>query len=124
MSVNSGLGAMTAMEGIAHLTNRLYPILSPDSASKSKLTDEKCADIFEGYRQQHMVRLSDISTLAAQTIRYETWAAWYHSLIAKYVMPWFSNTLRLMLFKPVIHGAPTFHFIPKDMSKPFNKLSR
>lgn len=122
MSVNAGLGAMCAIEGIVHLTNELYPILSPDSTECQDLSKELLGKIFGAYRAKHLKRLKHIYDISCRAVRFEAQRTIVSRLIANYILPWCSNAARLRLFGGIIGGQPMLNHIPRNMSKPINIL--
>lgn len=122
MSVNAGLGAMCAVEGIVHLVNLLYPVMSPDSPDHGELTTEKCDEIFPAFRRAHLKRLQHIYDVSAQAVRFEAQRTFLSRIMARYVLPWCSNAARLLLLKGIFGGQPMFNHLPKDTSKAINRI--
>lgn len=122
MSVNAGLGAMCAVEGIVNLTNVLVPVMSPDSPQRVTMTTEKCEELFKSYRKRHMRRLQSLYDISCTAVRFEAQKTWLMGILANYVLPWCSDYARLRLLGPIYGGQPMFAHLPKDSSKPINRI--
>lgn len=113
---------MTAVEGILHLMNELYPVLSPDSPTRRPLTTLECNEISSNFRKSHFPRTRMICDISDMAFRFEAQTSWQYRLLARFVVPLFSNIARLWVFKPIFQGAPTFNFLERDLSKPISNM--
>jgi len=120
MTINAGLGANTAIEGIVTLVNRLHLVLSPHSSNRTRLTTEVCDEIFASYHDKHLIRAKMIAKFSAGATRLEAWENWAYKSVSRYLLPTLGDNFKFGRLKPILLDAPTLSYLPRDQSKPIN----
>ncbi|KAH7039489.1 hypothetical protein B0J12DRAFT_221975 [Macrophomina phaseolina] len=107
-TVNPGLGANTAYEGIVRLTNLLHALLASSPAPSTS----QLSDIFNTYEQQHRSRAETVTTLSGVVTRYEAQDTWYLKMASRWVSPYIPDGRKADLYAAFSRAAPWLDFLP------------
>lgn len=105
-TVNPGLGANTAYEGIVHLTNTLHALLQ-DSPTP---TPAQLTSAFAAYDAVHRSRANTVVTLSGVVTRYEAQDRWALKLASRWVSPYIPDGRKADLYKMFSEAAPVLAF--------------
>lgn len=107
-TVNPGLGANTAYEGIVRLTNLLHALL----ATTPSPTTTDLAAAFAAYERQHRSRAQTVTTLSGVVTRYEAQDTWYLKMTSRWVSPYIADARKADLYAAFSRAAPWLDFLP------------
>ncbi|EOD43599.1 putative fad binding domain protein [Neofusicoccum parvum UCRNP2] len=108
-TVNPGLGANTAYEGIVRLTNGLHALL----ASSPAPTQAELATLFEQtYEAAHRSRAETVVSLSGVVTRYEAQDTWYLKMASRWVSPYIPDGRKADLYGAFSRAGPWLEFLP------------
>ncbi|KAB2577963.1 putative fad binding domain protein [Lasiodiplodia theobromae] len=113
-TVNPGLGANTAYEGIVRLTNGLRTLLS--LAPQPSVAQLK--ELFEAtYEANHRGRAETVVSLSGVVTRYEAQDTWYLKMASRWVSPYIPDGRKADLYAAFSRAGPWLDFLPDPDAK-------
>ncbi|GME30195.1 putative FAD binding domain protein [Neofusicoccum parvum] len=108
-TVNPGLGGNLAYEGIAHLTNRLVPLLRSAAAPPSAA---QLTELFDSFDAAHRPRAETVVKLSGTITRYEAQDTWWLKGASRWVVPWVSDARKADAYVGFSNGGPRLEWLP------------
>ncbi|KAL1640399.1 hypothetical protein SLS58_006897 [Diplodia intermedia] len=107
-TVNPGLGANTAYEGIVRLTNGLHHLLSLSPSP----TTSQLQELFDAtYEAHHRSRAETVVTLSGVVTRYEAQDTWYLKMASRWVSPYIPDGRKADLYGVFSRAGPWLDFV-------------
>ncbi|KAH8883256.1 FAD/NAD(P)-binding domain-containing protein [Thozetella sp. PMI_491] len=111
-TVNPGLGANLAVEGIVHLMNELVPLVRRCAADGArKPTKSELAAVLDTYETKQRPHASTIVTMSGYITRYEAMDTWWLRALRR-LSPWVSDRTKANGFVGYINEGPWLSFLP------------
>lgn len=123
MTINVGLGANCAIEGIVQLANLIYPILSPTSSIKSTVSRSEWEKIFLTYRERHLPRAKSFYELSAFAARVDAQEGASYEFISRCIIPYLGDSIRFYQLCGLLDNAPTMIFIRNGAGRRIDDLA-
>ena len=101
------------LEGIAQLTNLLYPLLSPYSATQVEPTDDRLGQIFRTFHRLHLPRAKLASTVSAKTTRLEAQETFSFKILSRYILPALGDGFKIRSTSKLWTDGPILNFLPE-----------
>lgn len=121
-TVNPGLGANLAVEGVVHLMNELVALIRQcESDGSRKPTKDELAAVLDTYEKKQRPHANMIVTASGYITRYEAMETWWLRCLRR-VSPWVSDKTKANGFVSYIKEGPWLNYLPNpdDKEKPLD----
>jgi hypothetical protein len=102
------LGVNLAIEGIAHFTNILVPLLKAHPMPSF----EQLADAFEEYHARQRLRADAVVSMSGRITRYKAQETWLYKFAAQYVVPLVSDSVKASAYAKSSNNGPWLEYLP------------
>ncbi|KAL4772853.1 hypothetical protein BDW60DRAFT_216088 [Aspergillus nidulans var. acristatus] len=107
-TINPGLGVNLAIEGIAHFTNILVPLLKAHPMPSF----EQLAGAFEEYHARQRPRADAVVSMSGRITRYKAQETWLYKFAAQYVVPLVSDSVKASAYAKSSNNGPWLEYLP------------
>ncbi|KAL4812982.1 hypothetical protein BDW67DRAFT_188103 [Aspergillus spinulosporus] len=107
-TINPGLGGNLAIEGIAHFTNVLVPLLKEHPIPSL----EQLAGAFQEYHVRQRPRADAIVSMSGRITQYEAQETWLYKFAAQHVIPLVSDSVKAHAYAKFSNSSPWLEYLP------------
>lgn len=109
MTINTGQGANSAIEDVAHLTNMLHGLLG--ERREKKPSQAEIEALLQQFCKERLPRMRVIDSLSRATVRTHAQVTFRQRLLTRYVMPYLGGLVQARIFA-ILASGPILNYLP------------
>ncbi|KAI5855037.1 FAD/NAD(P)-binding domain-containing protein [Durotheca rogersii] len=111
-TVNPGLGANLAVEGVVHLINELVPLVRQcDADGGRKPSKDEIVAVLDLYEKKHRPHAHTVVSMSGYVTRYEAMEFWWLRFL-RVLSPWVSDKTKANTFVNYMNEGPWLNYLP------------